>query len=169
LRSGVTPRRIATRAAFENAIAAAAGTGGSTNSVLHLLALAHEAGVPLTLDDFERVSERTPIVADLRPGGKYVALDVDKAGGIQLIAQRMLEGGLIDGSTLTVSGRSLGDEVAAAHETPGQAVIATAERPFKATGGLKILRGNVAPDGAVLKVAGSRTGVAARARPRVRT
>jgi len=154
LRSGVTPRRIATRAAFENAIAAAAGTGGSTNSVLHLLALAHEAGVPLTLDDFERVSERTPIVADLRPGGKYVALDVDKAGGIQLIAQRMLEGGLIDGSTLTVSGRSLGDEVAAAHETPGQAVIATAERPFKATGGLKILRGNVAPDGAVLKVAG---------------
>ena len=154
LRSGVTPRQIATRAAFENAIAAAAGTGGSTNSVLHLLAMAREAGVPLTLDDFERVSERTPIVADLRPGGKYVALDVDKAGGIQLIAQRMLEGGLIDGSTQTVSGRSLADEVAAAHETPGQAVIATAERPFKATGGLKILRGNVAPDGAVLKVAG---------------
>jgi dihydroxy-acid dehydratase len=154
LRSGLTPRRIATRDAFENAIAAAAGTGGSTNSVLHLLAMAREAGVPLTLDDFERVSERTPIVASLRPGGEYVALDVDKAGGIQLIAQRMLEGGKIDGTTLTVSGRTLGDEVASARETPGQQVIATVERPFKPTGGIKILRGNVAPDGAVVKVAG---------------
>jgi dihydroxy-acid dehydratase len=154
LRSGLTPRRIATREAFENAIAAAAGTGGSTNSVLHLLAMAREAGVPLTLDDFERVSERTPIIASLRPGGEFVALDVDHAGGIQLIAKRMLDGGLIDGATLTSSGRSLGDEVADVRETPGQKVIATAERPFKATGGIKILRGNLAPDGAVLKVAG---------------
>jgi dihydroxy-acid dehydratase len=154
LRSGLTPRRIATREAFENAIAAAAGTGGSTNSVLHLLAMAREAGVPLTLDDFERVSERTPIIASLRPGGEFVALDVDHAGGIQLIAKRMLDGGLIDGTTLTSSGRTLGDEVANVRETPGQRVIATAERPFKPTGGIKILRGNLAPDGAVVKVAG---------------
>jgi dihydroxy-acid dehydratase len=122
--------------------------------VLHLIAMARDAGVPLTLDDFERVSDRTPIVADLRPGGKYVALDVDHAGGVQLIARRMLEGGLIDGTTLTPSGRSLGEEVANVRETPGQQVIATAEHPFKATGGIKILRGNVAPGGAVVKVAG---------------
>jgi dihydroxy-acid dehydratase len=154
LRSGLTPRTIATKAAFENAIAAATGTGGSTNSVLHLMAMAREAGVPLTLEDFERISERTPIVADLRPGGQYVALDVDKAGGIQLIAKRMLEGGLIDGDTLTPSTRTLRTELASAAETPGQQVVATAEHPFKAKGGLKILRGNLAPDGAVVKVAG---------------
>ena len=154
LRSGVRPRTIATRQAFENAIAAATGTGGSTNSVLHLMAIAREAGVPLTLEDFERVSKRTPIIADLRPGGQYVALDVDHAGGIQLIARRMLEGGLIDGATLTPSGRSLAEEVANAAETPGQQVVATAERPFKPKGGLRILRGNLAPDGAVVKVAG---------------
>jgi dihydroxy-acid dehydratase len=154
LRNGLTPRTIATRAAFENAIAAATGTGGSTNSVLHLMAMAREAGVPLTLEDFERISERTPIVADLRPGGKYVALDVDRAGGIQLIARRMVEGGLVDGTTLTPSGRALRDEVAGAVETPGQQVIATAEHPFKPKGGLRILRGNLAPDGAVVKAAG---------------
>ncbi|HEY0396278.1 MAG TPA: dihydroxy-acid dehydratase [Candidatus Elarobacter sp.] len=154
LRNGLTPRKLATRAAFENAIAAATGTGGSTNSVLHLIAMAREAGVPLTLEDFERISERTPIVADLRPGGKYVALDVDRAGGIQLIAKRMVEGGLVDGDTLTPSGRALRDEVAGVAETPGQQVVATAERPFKQKGGLRILRGNLAPDGAVVKVAG---------------
>ncbi len=154
LRANLTPRKIATRTAFENAIAVAAGTGGSTNSVLHLLALAREAGVPLTLEDFERISDRTPIVADLRPGGKYVALDVDKAGGVQLIARRMVEGGLIDGSPLTVTGRSLGEEVANAAETPGQQVVVTAEHPFKTSGGIKILRGNLAPDGAVVKIAG---------------
>src|SRR6202011_6388862 len=135
LRSGLTPRQIATRTAFENAIAAATGTGGSTNSVLHLMAMAREAGVPLALEDFERISERTPIVADLRPGGKYVALDVDRAGGIQLIAKRMVEGNLVDGSTLTPSGRPLREEVASAVETPGQQVVATAERPFKSKGG----------------------------------
>jgi dihydroxy-acid dehydratase len=154
LRKGLTPRKLATRAAFENAIAASAGTGGSTNSVLHLLAMARDAGVPLTIDDFEKVSDRTPIVADLRPGGKYVALDVDAAGGIQLIAKRMVEGGLVDGSTLTPSGKSLAEEVASARETAGQQVVATAERPFKPSGGIKILRGNIAPDGAVVKVAG---------------
>ena len=154
LRAGITPRKLATRAAFDNAIAAATGTGGSTNSVLHLMAMAREADVPLTLEDFERISERTPIIASLRPGGEYVALDVDKAGGIQLIAKRMLDGHLIDGSTLTPSGRTLSEELAGVVETPGQQVVATAERPFKATGGLKILRGNLAPDGAVTKVAG---------------
>jgi dihydroxy-acid dehydratase len=154
LRAGITPRQTATRAAFENAIAAATGTGGSTNSVLHLMAMAREAGVPLTLEDFERISERTPIIASLRPGGEYVALDVDKAGGIQLIAKRMLDAGLIDGSTLTPSGRSLSVELEGVVETPGQQVIATAERPFNATGGLKILRGNLAPDGAVVKITG---------------
>jgi dihydroxy-acid dehydratase len=154
LRSGLTPRKIATRAAFENAIAGATGTGGSTNSVLHLIAMAREANVPLTLEDFERISERTPIVADLRPGGKYVALDVDKAGGIQLIARRMVEGGLVDGNTLTPSGHTLREATADAAETPGQQVIATADHPFKKKGGLRILRGNLAPDGAVVKVAG---------------
>jgi dihydroxy-acid dehydratase len=154
LRSGLTPRKIATRAAFENAIAAATGTGGSTNSVLHLIAMAREAGVPLALEDFERISERTPIVADLRPGGKYVALDVDKAGGIQLIARRMVEGGLVDGDTLTPTGRTLREETANAAETPDQHVVATVEHPFKRKGGLRILRGNLAPDGAVVKIAG---------------
>jgi dihydroxy-acid dehydratase len=165
LRAGITPRQTATRAAFENAIVAATGTGGSTNSVLHLIAMAREAGVPLALEDFERISERTPIVADLRPGGKYVALDVDKAGGIQLIAKRMVEGGLVDGDTLTPTGRALRDEAASAVETPGQQVVATAEHPFKKKGGLRILRGNLAPDGAVVKVAGhERTLVEGRAR-----
>jgi dihydroxy-acid dehydratase len=154
LRTGLTPRKIATRAAFENAIAAATGTGGSTNSVLHLIAMAREANVPLTLEDFERISERTPIIADLRPGGKYVALDVDKAGGIQLIARRMVEGGLVDGDMLTPTGRTLREETAGVVETPGQHVVATAAQPFKKKGGLRILRGNLAPDGAVVKVAG---------------
>jgi len=154
IKNGITARQILPREAFENAIAAATGTGGSTNSVLHLIAMAREAGVALALEDFERISERTPIVADLRPGGKYVALDVDRAGGIQLIAKRMVEGGLVDGDTLTPSGRALREEVASAVETPGQQVVATAERPFKKKGGLRILRGNLAPDGAVVKVAG---------------
>jgi len=154
LRRGVRPRDLLTRDAFENAIAAAAGTGGSTNSVLHLLALAREAGVPLEIDDFDAISTRTPIIADLRPGGKYVALDVDRAGGIQLIAKRMVEAELVHAGVQTVSGRTLGEEVANVVETPGQAVISTAERPFKATGGLVILRGSLAPDGAVVKIAG---------------
>ena len=154
LRRGVTPKALLTRAAFENGIAAAAGTGGSTNVVLHLLALAREAGVALEIDDFDAISARTPIVADLRPGGTYVALDVDRAGGIAFIGKRMVEAGLVDAGIMTVTGRTFGDEVANAVETPGQAVIATAERPFKPTGGLVILRGNLAPDGAVVKVAG---------------
>jgi dihydroxy-acid dehydratase len=154
LRRNLLPRDICTRDAFDNAIAAAAGTGGSTNSVLHLLAMAREAGVPLTIEDFDRVSERTPIVADLRPGGQYVALDVDEAGGIGLIAQRMIAGGLVKGTTLTPTGHTLAEETANIKETPGQKVIATAEKPFKKTGGIVILRGNLSPDGSVVKVAG---------------
>jgi dihydroxy-acid dehydratase len=154
LRRGVRPRELATRAAFENAIAAAAGTGGSTNAVLHLLAIAREAGVPLTIDDFDTISRRTPIVADLRPGGKYVATDVDDAGGVQLIAQRMIEGNVVDGSIATVSGKTLAQEAALAVETPGQVVISTVAQPFKSTGGLVILKGNLAPEGSVIKIAG---------------
>jgi dihydroxy-acid dehydratase len=154
LRRGVRPRDLLTRDAFENAIAATAGSGGSTNAVLHLLALAREANVPLSIDDFDVISQRTPIIADLRPGGKYVALDVDRAGGIELLGQRMVAANLVHGDTQTVTGRTFAQEVASAKETPGQAVIATAERPFKATGGLVILRGNLAPDGAVVKIAG---------------
>jgi len=154
LRLGITPRKLLTREAFENAIAAAAGTGGSTNAVLHLLALAREAGVPLEIDDFDRISARTPIVADLRPGGTYVALDVDEAGGIELIGRRMVEGGLVHAGTATITGRTFGEETANARETPGQRVVATAERPFKPTGGIVVLRGNLAPDGAVVKMAG---------------
>jgi dihydroxy-acid dehydratase len=154
LRRNLLPREICTRAAFNNAIAAAAGTGGSTNSVLHLLAMAREAGVPLTIDDFDAVSERTPIIADLRPGGHYVALDVDAAGGVGLIAKRMIADGLVDGRTLTPSGRTLAEETVGIVETPGQHVIATAATAFKPTGGIVILRGNLAPHGAVVKVAG---------------
>jgi dihydroxy-acid dehydratase len=158
LRRGVRPRDLLTREAFENAIAAAAGTGGSTNSVLHLIALAREAGVPLEIDDFDTISLRTPIIADLRPGGRYVALDVDRAGGIQLIAKRMVDANLVHANTMTVTGRTLGEEVAGVVETPGQKVITTADRPFKPTGGLVILRGNLAPDGAVVKIAGHERG-----------
>jgi dihydroxy-acid dehydratase len=154
LAKNIRPRDVLTRTSFLNAIALAAATGGSTNAVLHLLAIAHEAGVPLTIDDFDTVSRRTPIIADLRPGGKYVALDVDAAGGTQLIGKRLADGDLVDASVTTATGRTLAQEVAAAVETPGQAVIATAEHPFKPHGGLVILKGNIAPDGAVVKIAG---------------
>ncbi len=154
-RENIRPRDLLTRTSFLNAIAAAAATGGSTNSVLHLLAIAHEAGTELSIEDFDTVSRRTPIIADLRPGGKYVALDVDKAGGTQLLGKRMAEGHLVDASVTTATGRSFAQEVEAAVETPGQAVIATAEHPFKPHGGLVILHGNLAPEGAVVKIAGS--------------
>ncbi len=154
LARNVRPLDLATRAAFENGIAAAAGTGGSTNVVLHLMALAREAGVPLTLDDFDSISRRTPILADLRPGGKYVATDVDAAGGIQLIARRMVEANLVHGETMTPTGRTLAQESALAVESPGQLVVTTADRPFKTSGGIVIMRGDVAPEGGVVKVAG---------------
>jgi dihydroxy-acid dehydratase len=154
LRQGIRPRDIATRAAFENGIVSAAATGGSTNVVLHLLAMAREAGVPLTIDDFDKISDRTPLIADLIPGGRYTAVEVDRAGGIAVIAKRLLEGGYLDGSQLTVTGRTLAEEAAQAVETPGQDVIRPLDRPLKPTGGLVILKGNLAPEGCVIKVAG---------------
>jgi dihydroxy-acid dehydratase len=154
LRQGILPRNILTRAAFDNAIAGVACTGGSTNSVLHLLAISREAGVPLQIDDFQKVSERTPILADLKPSGKYVAADVDKAGGIPVIAKRLLDGKLADGSALTVTGKTFAEEANQAKETPGQPVIAPLDRPLKKTGGLVILKGNLSPEGCVAKISG---------------
>ncbi len=148
------PRDIATRQAFENAIAAVAATGGSTNAVLHLLALAHEAGVPLTIDDFQTISARTPLFVDLKPAGKFVAADVDKAGGWGVVAQRLTEGGYAHRDAITVTGRTFGEEAADAKETPGQPVIHPLSKPIKATGGLVILKGSLAPEGGVIKVTG---------------
>ncbi len=154
LRRGLKPSDILTRQSFLNGIAVAAGTGGSTNIVLHFLAMAKEAGIDLSIDDFNPVSENTPIIADLKPSGKYTAVDVHKAGGIQLITKRLIEGGKIDGSQLTPSGKTLAEEVQDAQETPGQQVILSVEHAKKATGGLAVLKGNLAPEGAVIKVAG---------------
>jgi dihydroxy-acid dehydratase len=154
LTQDLRPRKILTRKAFENAIASVAATGGSTNAVLHLLALAREVGVDLTVDDFDEISRRTPLLVDLKPGGKYVAADVDRAGGIQLIAKRLLEGGYVDGSQLNVNGQPLAEACRNAGETPGQDVIHRLENPIKTTGGLVILKGNLAPEGSVVKVAG---------------
>jgi dihydroxy-acid dehydratase len=154
LRRGVRPLDILTRQAFENAIAGVAASGGSTNAVLHLLALAREAGIPLTIDDFDTISARTPLLADLKPGGRYVAVDLDRAGGTQLLAQRLVEAGLADGSQMTPSGRTLAEEAAEARETPGQDVVHSLSDPLKPTGGLVILKGNLAPEGSVVKIAG---------------
>ena len=154
LKRGVKPLDILTRKAFENAIASVAATGGSTNAVLHLLAMAREANVPLTIDDFDAISSRTPIIADLKPGGRYVAVDVHRAGGIPLIAKKLLEAGLIDGSQMTPTGKTIAEEVAHVRETPGQDVVRPVSNPVKKTGGLVILKGNLAPEGCVIKVAG---------------
>jgi len=154
LRRGVRPLDILTREAFENAIAGVAATGGSTNAVLHLLALAREAGVPLTIDDFDVVSARTPLLADLKPGGRYVALDLDRAGGVPLVAQRLVAAGKVHENEITPSGRTFGQEARAATETPGQDVVRAVDNPIKQTGGLVILKGNLAPEGCVVKVAG---------------
>jgi dihydroxy-acid dehydratase len=154
LERGLTPQDILTRESFENAIAAVAASGGSTNAVLHLLALASEAGIPLDIDDFDRVSQRTPIVADLKPGGRYTAVDLDRAGGTKLLGRRLVEAGLVDGAQLTPTGRTIADEVEGARETPGQDVIVPVESPLRDSGGLVILKGNLAPEGCVVKVAG---------------
>ena len=154
LRRDLRPRQIITRASLENAIAAVAATGGSTNAVLHLLAIANEAAVPLTIDDFNRVNARVPLLADLKPGGKYVATDLHRAGGVPLVAKRLLEGGHLQADAVTVSGRSIGDHAREAGETPNQAVVRPLSDPIKPTGGLVILKGNLAPEGAVVKVAG---------------
>ncbi len=154
LRRGVTPRQIVTRAAIDNAIAGVAASGGSTNAVLHLLALARETNVPLTIDDFDRISRRTPLWADLKPGGRFTAVDLGRAGGTGVIAQRLVQAGLVDTSVTTVSGRTFGEEAARARETAGQEVVRPVAEPLKTSGGLVILRGSLAPDGAVVKVAG---------------
>jgi dihydroxy-acid dehydratase len=151
---GPLPRQVVTRRALENAIANVAATGGSTNAVLHLLAIAHEAGVPLEIDDFQRISERTPVIASLKPGGRFVALDMHRAGGTRLVAKNLIAAGLLHTDCPTVTGRTIGEEAAGAVETPGQEVIRSVAAPFKPHGGLVILRGNLAPDGAVVKVAG---------------
>ena len=148
------PRDICTRQAFENAIASVAASGGSTNAVLHLLAMAHDAGVPLDIDDFQHISERTPLLCDLKPAGNYTAVDVDRAGGIPVIAQRLLEGGFIHKGCITVTGRTFGEEAADAKETPGQDVIKPVAAPIKSSGGLVILKGSLAPEGCVIKVTG---------------
>jgi dihydroxy-acid dehydratase len=154
LRRDLRPSQIITRKAIENAIAAVAATGGSTNAVLHLLAIARESGVDLTIDDFDRISTRTPLIADLKPGGRFVANDLYKAGGIQLVAKRLLDAGLLHADPITVSGKSIGEAAQAARETSGQEVVRPVAYPLKPTGGLVILKGNLAPEGCVVKVAG---------------
>ncbi len=156
LRRGVRPRDVLTRKAFENAIAGVAATGGSTNAVLHLLAMSREADVPLTLPDFDKVSSRTPLIADLKPAGKYVAVDVHRAGGIPLIVKKLIEGGpgLIHEDQMTPSGKSIGAEARAVKESPGQDVVRPVSNAIKKTGGLVILKGNLAPEGCVAKVTG---------------
>jgi len=154
IKSNRRPRDIVTRKAFENSIAGVAATGGSTNAVLHLIAIAREAGVPLTIEDFDRISSRTPIFVDLKPSGTFVAADVDKAGGIPLIAQRLVAGGYVDGSAVTCTGRTLAEEASQAKETAGQEVIRALDKPLKPTGGLAILRGSLAPEGCVIKLSG---------------
>jgi dihydroxy-acid dehydratase len=154
LRRDVTPSQIITKTSIENAIAGVAATGGSTNAVLHLLAIANEAGISLSIDDFDRISSRTPILADLKPGGRFMATDLFAAGGTALVAKRMLEAKLLQGDCITVTGRTLADEAAAAKETPQQEVVRKLDAALKPTGGLVILKGNLAPEGCVLKVAG---------------
>ena len=154
LQKGIRPRDILTRQAFENAITAVAATGGSTNAVLHLLAIAREAGVDLEIDDFQRVSERTPLLADLKPSGRFVAADMHRAGGIRLLAHRLLRGKYLHPTAATVTGRTISAESESAFETSGQEVIAPLERPLKKTGGLVILKGNIAPEGCVAKISG---------------
>jgi dihydroxy-acid dehydratase len=155
LRANITPSKIITKAAIENAIAGVAATGGSTNSVLHLLAIANEAKISLTIDDFDRISARVPIIADLKPAGRFVATDLYAAGGTALVANRLLDAKLLRGDALTVTGRTIAQEASGAKETPGQEVVRKIDAPLKPTGGLVILKGNIAPEGCVIKVAGS--------------
>jgi dihydroxy-acid dehydratase len=154
LKQGLRPSRIVTRKSIENAIASVAMTGGSTNAVLHLLAIAHEAAIALSIDDFDRISSRTPLLADLKPGGRFMAADMYTAGGIPLIMKRLKDAGLLHADEITVTGRTIGEEAARAVETPGQEIVHPLSNPLKTTGGLVILKGNLAPEGCVIKVAG---------------
>jgi dihydroxy-acid dehydratase len=157
LRRNVLPSQIINKTSIENAIAGVAATGGSTNAVLHLLAIANEAKIPLSIDDFDRISSRVPILADLKPGGKFVATDLYAAGGTALVAKRLLEAGLLRGESITVTGRTIAEEANTAKEAPGQEVVRKLDAPLKPTGGLVILKGNLAPEGCVVKVAGHNT------------
>jgi dihydroxy-acid dehydratase len=154
LEQDLRPSDVITRGSIENAIAAVAATGGSTNGVLHLLAVAYEAGIDLELEDFDRISSRTPLLADLKPGGRFVAVDLYRAGGVALVAKRLLDAGVLNADERTVTGRTIGEEARDAQEAPGQEVVRSLEDPLKETGGLVILRGNLAPEGCVVKVAG---------------
>jgi dihydroxy-acid dehydratase len=154
LRAGRRPSEVMSKNALENAIAAVATSGGSTNGVLHLLAVARELGVELQIDEFDAISERTPLLCDLQPGGRYVATDLYEAGGVPLVLRRLLDAGVLHGDAVTVTGRTIGEHAADARETAGQKVVRPLSDPLKATGGFAILRGNVAPDGCVVKLAG---------------
>jgi dihydroxy-acid dehydratase len=153
VRANRRPSQIITRKSIENAIASVAASGGSTNAVLHLLAIAREMGIPLSIDDFDIISKRTPYICDLVPAGRYMASDFQAAGGTRLLAKRLVDAGFADGSTLSISGKTLAEEAALANETPGQVVIHTFEKPIKPVGGLVILKGNLAPEGSVMKIA----------------
>ncbi len=154
LKKDLRPRQILTRKALENAIAAVATTGGSTNAVLHLLAVAREADLKLTIDDFDKINRKVPLLGDLKPGGRFMAADLSAAGGTTLVAKRLLDAGLLHADQMTVTGQSIGDEARRAIETPGQQVLRPLSHPIKPTGGLVILKGNLAPEGCVVKVAG---------------
>jgi len=154
VRENTRPSQVITRDAIENAIAAVAATGGSTNGVLHLLAIAYELGIDLTIDEFDRIASRTPIVADIKPGGRFVATDLHAAGGVALVARELMKAGLVHGDAPNVDGRSLAQVATDVVETPGQEVVVPIETPLKASGGLAILRGNLAPEGGVVKLAG---------------
>jgi dihydroxy-acid dehydratase len=154
LKRDLRPRQIITRKSLENAIAAVATTGGSTNAVLHLLAIASESGIKLSIDDFDRINRKVPLLADLKPGGRFAATDLYAAGGTTLVAHRLLDAGLLHANQPTVTGRTIGEEAKEAVETPGQIVLRPLTNPIKATGGLVILKGNLAPEGCVVKVAG---------------
>jgi dihydroxy-acid dehydratase len=152
LEDDLRPSRILTRRAFDNAIAAVAASGGSTNAVLHLLALAREVGVDLAIDEIDRISRRTPLLCDLKPGGRFAAVELHRAGGIALLTKRLIDGGYVDGDALTVTGRTLGEESGSVSETAGQEVVVPLAQPLRDEGGLVILRGNLGPEGAVVKV-----------------
>jgi dihydroxy-acid dehydratase len=154
LADDLRPSRIITRESLENAIATVCMSGGSTNGVLHLLAVAREAGIDLSIDDFDEISNRTPLLGDLKPGGRFVAKDLYEAGGIGVLAKRLDEAGVLNRDAITVNGKTIGEEADAAVETPGQEVVRSLSDPLKPTGGLVILRGNLAPEGCVVKVAG---------------